>query len=148
MRFGVPGGANPALASITSAVEPSPIVAGLAGILFAQHPAWTPRQVATQIRLSADPIDAQEAHRIGLVNEVVEPARLLARAEEILRKIEANGPLAIRLCMEAVNRGLEVSLAEGLVLERTLFGLSATSSDKTEGTSAFLEKRPAKFTGQ
>jgi len=103
---------------------------------------------ALQMMLSADPIDAQEAHRIGLANEVVEPARLLARAEEILKKIEANGPLAIRLCMEAVNRGLEVSLAEGLVLERTLFGLSATSSDKAEGTTAFLEKRPAKFTGQ
>jgi enoyl-CoA hydratase len=103
---------------------------------------------ALQMMLTADPIDAQEAHRIGLVNEVVEPSRLIARAEEILKKIEANGPLGVRLCMEAVNRGLEVSLAEGLVLESALFGLSATSSDKTEGTTAFLEKRPARFTGQ
>ncbi len=103
---------------------------------------------ALQMMLTAEPIDAQEAHRIGLVNEVVEPARLLARAEEILKKIEANGPLAVRLCMEAVNRGLQMSQAEGLVLESALFGLSATSADKTEGTTAFLQKRPASFTGQ
>jgi enoyl-CoA hydratase len=102
---------------------------------------------ALQMMLTAEPIDAQEAHRIGLVNEVVEPSRLLARAEELLKKIEANGPLAVRLCIEAVNRGLEVSQAEGLVLESALFGLSATSSDKAEGTTAFLEKRPPKFTG-
>jgi enoyl-CoA hydratase len=78
----------------------------------------------------------------------VEPARLLARAEEILKKIEGNGPLAVGLCMEAVNRGLEISLAEALLLESTLFGLSATSSDKAEGTTAFLEKRPPRFTGR
>ncbi len=101
-----------------------------------------------QMMLTAEPIDAQEAHRIGLVNEVVEPSQLLTRAEELLKKIGANGPLAVRLCMEAVNRGLEISQAEGLVLESALFGLSATSSDKTEGTTAFLEKRPPKFTGQ
>jgi enoyl-CoA hydratase len=103
---------------------------------------------ALQLMLTADTIDAQEAHRIGLVNEVVEPAQLLARAEEILKKIAANGPVAVRLATEAVNRGLEVSLAEGLRLESALFGLTTTTTDKTEGTSAFLEKRPAKFTGQ
>jgi len=103
---------------------------------------------ALQVMLTAEPIDAQEAHRIGLVNEVVEPPRLIARAEEILQKIAANGPLAVGLCMEAVNRGLEISQAEGLALEGALFGLSATSKDKAEGTTAFLEKRPAKFTGQ
>jgi enoyl-CoA hydratase len=103
---------------------------------------------ALQIMLTGDPIDAQEAHRIGLVNEVVEPAALISRAEEILKKIQANGPLAIRLCMEAVNRGLEVSQAQGMALENSLFGVVTTSADKTEGTTAFLEKRPAKFTGQ
>jgi enoyl-CoA hydratase len=103
---------------------------------------------ALQIMLTADPIDAQEAHRIGLVNEVVEPAQLILRAEEILKKVQANGPLAIRLCLEAVNRGLEVSQAQGMALENSLFGVVTTSSDKSEGTTAFLEKRPAKFTGQ
>jgi enoyl-CoA hydratase len=103
---------------------------------------------ALQLMLTADAIDAQEAYRIGLVNEVVEPAQLIPRAEEILRKIQANGPLAVRLCIEAVNRGLEVSQAQGMVLENSLFGIVTTSSDKAEGTTAFLEKRPAKFTGQ
>jgi enoyl-CoA hydratase len=103
---------------------------------------------ALQIMLSAEPIDAHEAHRIGLVNEVVEPSGLIARAEELLRKIEANGPLAIGLCIEAVNRGLDVTQAEGLILESALFGISATSKDKAEGTTAFLEKRPPKFTGE
>jgi enoyl-CoA hydratase len=103
---------------------------------------------ALQMMLTADPIDAQEAHRIGLVNEVVEPSQLIARAEELLRKIEANGPLAVRLCIEAVNRGLQVSQAEGLALESALFGVVSTSSDKAEGTGAFMEKRPPKFTGR
>jgi enoyl-CoA hydratase len=103
---------------------------------------------ALQMILTAEPIDAQEAHRIGLVNEVVEPSRLIARAEELLRQMEANGPLAIGLCIEAVNRGLEIGQAEGVALESALFGLSATSKDKAEGATAFLEKRPAQFTGQ
>jgi enoyl-CoA hydratase len=104
--------------------------------------------LAMQILLSGEMISAQEAHRIGLVNEVVPLAELIPRAEAIAQKIIANAPLAVQYCMEAVNRGMEMSLAEGLYLEATLFALSCATEDKKEGTSAFLEKRAAKFQGK
>ena len=63
-------------------------------------------------------------------------------------KIAANAPLAIRFALEAVNHGLEMTLPEGLYLEATLFSLCCTTEDMKEGTRAFLEKRPAKFTGR
>jgi enoyl-CoA hydratase len=93
-------------------------------------------------------ITAQEAHRIGLVNEVVPSAELLPRAEAIAAKIVANAPLAIRYCMEAVNKGLDMTLAEGLFLEATLFAVTCATEDKKEGTSAFLEKRAPNFQGK
>jgi enoyl-CoA hydratase len=93
-------------------------------------------------------ISAQEAHRIGLVNEVVPAPQLIARAEEIARKIIANGPLAIQYTLEAVNKGMEMPLAEGLFLEATLFSVACSTEDMKEGTKAFLEKRPAAFKGR
>lgn len=103
---------------------------------------------AMQIILTAENIDAREAHRIGLVNEVVEPARLMSRAEEVLLKIIANAPLAVRLSMDAVNHGLEAGQAQGLVLESASFALCASTSDKREGTTAFLERRRPLFSGR
>jgi enoyl-CoA hydratase len=103
---------------------------------------------AMQIILTAENIDAHEAHRIGLVNEVVEPMRLMARAEELLLKIIANAPLAVRLSMAAVNQGLEAGQAQGLALESASFALCASTSDKREGTTAFLERRRPQFSGQ
>jgi enoyl-CoA hydratase len=93
-------------------------------------------------------ISAHEAHRIGLVNEVVPAAELIARAEAIAAKIIANGPLAVQYTMEAVNKGMEMPLAEGLYLEAVLFGAACATEDKKEGTSAFLEKRQAGFKGK
>jgi enoyl-CoA hydratase len=93
-------------------------------------------------------ITAQEAHRIGLVNEVVPACELIARAEAIAAKIIANAPLAVQYAMEAVNKGMEMTLAEGLYLEATLFGVCCATEDKTEGTAAFLEKRAAGFKGK
>jgi enoyl-CoA hydratase len=103
---------------------------------------------ALQIILSGAMITAQEAYRIGLVNEVVPATDLIPRAEAILKQIFANAPVAIRFSLEAVNRGLETSQAEGMALEASLFGLCAGTEDKDEGTQAFLQKRPAKFTGR
>src|ERR1700754_4223193 len=103
---------------------------------------------ALQLILTGGIITAAEAYRIGLVNEVVPPARLIARAEAILNEIFSNAPLAVKFSLEAVNKGLESSQAEGMSLEASLFGLCAGSDDKKEGTSAFLEKRKAQFKGQ
>src|SRR5512146_1781252 len=78
--------------------------------------------LANQILLTGEMITAQEAYRIGLVNEVVPASELIARAEAIAKKIIANAPLAIQYCMEAVHKGMGMTLADGLYLEATLFG--------------------------
>jgi enoyl-CoA hydratase/carnithine racemase len=104
--------------------------------------------LAMQMVLSGEMITAQEAYRIGLVNEVVAASELVPRAEAIAAKIVANAPLAVRYAMEAVNKGMEMTLAEGLFLEATLFGVCCATEDKKEGTTAFLEKRAAQFRGK
>jgi len=104
--------------------------------------------LAMQLVLAGEMITAQEAHRIGLVNEVVAAADLIPRAEAIAQKIIANAPLAVQWAMEAVNKGMDMSLSEALYLEATLFGLCCATDDKKEGTSAFLEKRPPQFKGK
>ena len=103
---------------------------------------------ALQLILSGGMIDAQEAYRIGLVNEVVPAANLTARAEEILKQIFANAPLAVKYSLEAVNKGMDTSQSEGLSLEASFFGLCAGTDDKREGTEAFLQKRRAQFQGR
>jgi enoyl-CoA hydratase len=103
---------------------------------------------ALEMLLTGEMVDAAEAHRIGLVNKVVPREKLLGEAEALLRKMLANGPLSLRFTLEAVSAGHEMPLAEGLCLEATLFGLICASEDMKEGTSAFLEKRPARFQGK
>src|SRR5438445_3385156 len=103
---------------------------------------------ALQIILSGEMISAQEAFRIGLVNEVVPAAELITRAEAILKRIFSNAPVAVKYSLEAVNKGMETSQAEGLSLEASLFGLCAGTEDKKEGTQAFLQKRAAQFQGR
>ena len=100
---------------------------------------------ALQLILTGEMIGAQEAYRIGLVNEVVPAADLIGRAEMILKQILFNAPLAVKYSLEAVNKGLEGSQAEGMALEAALFGLAAGTEDKKEGTQAFLQKRAARF---
>jgi enoyl-CoA hydratase/carnithine racemase len=102
---------------------------------------------ALQLILSGEMISAQEAYRIGLVNEIVPAAELISRAEAILNKMAANAPIASRLALQAVNRGLDTSQSQGLLLEASYFGLCAATTDKQEGTSAFLEKRVPRFRG-
>src|SRR5216110_2058821 len=104
--------------------------------------------VALQLILTGEMIDAQEAHRIGLVNKVVPAADLLAESEKVLRGILAMGPLAVRLSIEAIDTGLEMTLDEGLLLEANHFGLLAATEDMKEGLTAFLEKRPPRFRGR
>ncbi|HXC32565.1 MAG TPA: enoyl-CoA hydratase-related protein [Verrucomicrobiae bacterium] len=104
--------------------------------------------VAYELCLTGEMISAEEALRIGLVNHVYEPAELMAAAEALAKKIIANAPLSIKFTMEAIERGMEMPLAEGQYIETTLFGVLAATEDLREGTRAFLEKRPAQFRGK
>ena len=101
---------------------------------------------ALQLILSGGMISAQEAYRIGLVNEIVPAADLIPRAEAILKQIFTNAPLAVKYALEAVNKGMETSQSEGLLLEASYFGLCAGTEDKKEGTSAFLKSARPNFT--
>ena len=103
---------------------------------------------ALQLILSGEMITAQEAYRIGLVNEIVPAANLISRAEAILKRISANAPIAVKFALEAANKGLETSQSAGLMLEASYFGLCAATEDKKEGTAAFLEKRAPQFHGR
>ncbi|HEY4903137.1 MAG TPA: enoyl-CoA hydratase-related protein [Candidatus Sulfotelmatobacter sp.] len=103
---------------------------------------------ALKLILSGDIIDAAEAYRIGLVDEVVPDTHVIERAETVLKKITGNAPLSVKYSLEAVNKGLETSVAEGLLIEASLFAVCASTDDKKEGTSAFLEKRAPKFQGK
>lgn len=103
---------------------------------------------ALQLLMTGEMIDAAEAYRIGLVNRVVPATDLLGAADAVLRQMLANGPLALASCIESVVRGTESSLDDGLTLEANHFALLAGTQDMTEGTRAFLEKRPPAFAGR
>lgn len=103
---------------------------------------------ALELILTGNMIDAAEAYRIGLVNKVAPADKLIATAEEILKTIFTKGPVAVKLALEAVNHGLELTLDEGVQLESNLFGLCFSTEDMKEGTKAFIEKRKAEFKGR
>jgi enoyl-CoA hydratase len=103
---------------------------------------------AHELCLTGEMISAEEAQRIGLVNHVYEPAELLPGAVAMAKKIIEKAPLAVKYCMEAIERGSEMPQEEGMFLEATLFGVSCATEDMREGTKAFLEKRPASFQGK
>ena len=103
---------------------------------------------AYKLLFTGDMISAAEAHRIGLVDEVVEADKLLERVSELANSIALKSPVALQLIKEAVRASVRTSLDEGLRHELTLFGLAFSSDDKNEGVSAFLEKRTAAFKGK
>lgn len=102
---------------------------------------------ALQMLLTGEMIDAGEALRIGLVNAVLPAAELLPHAEALANQIVANAPLAAAYCLDAVNRGMNMTLDAGIAYEAALFGLCCSTADKIEGTRAFLEKRAPRFNG-
>lgn len=103
---------------------------------------------ALELILAGDPIPAEEAFRIGLVNRVVEPAELMPSCRALAAKVLSRAPLAVRYALEAVNHGLELPFDEAELHEAALFGLCVATDDMKEGVAAFLEKRPARFTGR
>ncbi len=103
---------------------------------------------ALQLILTAATIDAREAWRIGLVNEVAGPGQVMEKARAVLRQILTNAPVGVRMALTAVHSGAEVCLDAGLAMERANFSICVGTSDQREGISAFLAKRPPNFRGQ
>lgn len=93
-------------------------------------------------------ISAEEAYRIGLANKLTKKEELISTCEKILNTVASKAPVAVKLTLEAVQSGMEMTLAEGLNFEANLFGLVFSSDDMKEGTKAFLEKRKADFKGK
>lgn len=106
------------------------------------------RERASAVMSASGSLSAEEAHRAGLVCRITSLEQLLAEAESLARTIAGLAPLAIRACLEAVTRGTELSLEEGLVLEAELFSRLFSTEDMREGTRAFLEKRAPVFQGK
>lgn len=100
---------------------------------------------AKELIYTADIIPAEEACRIGLVNKVVEPEKLMDECMALARKIASKAPLAVRYAKQAINRGIETDVETGISIEADLFGLCFATEDQKEGMQAFLGKRPAEF---
>ena len=104
--------------------------------------------MALKLLLTGEMINAAEALRIGLVDEVLPPDKLMERAEALARTIVAMAPLAVAACIEAVRDGSEIGLEEAIDMEAKIFGRLCGTTDKEEGTKAFLEKRAPTWTGR
>ena len=103
---------------------------------------------ALELIWTTDPVDASTALSLGLVNRVVPADQLMAETRALAVRLASAAPLALALAKRAVNRALEVGLAEALDYEASLQGIAGRSSDHAEGVRAFIEKRPARFTGE
>ena len=121
------------------------IIPGYGGTI--RLPRVVGRGRALELILTGDMIDAQEAYRIGLVNRVVAQSDLIATAEQLLRTVAGNGPVAVAFAIEAVDHSYHATTEDAQRLESNLFGLLASTSDMREGMGAFLEKRRASFKG-
>jgi enoyl-CoA hydratase len=103
---------------------------------------------ALELLLTGDPVGADDAFRLGLVNRVVPPADLLTESKRVAAALATKPVLSVRYILDAVHKGLEMPLPQAQVYEATLFGLVFSSDDMREGTRAFLEKRKPEFKGR
>jgi len=122
------------------------VVAGFGGTQ--RLPRLIGRALAMELLVTGRMIKADEALRIGLVNHVVPAAELREKGLEVARTIASKGPIAVRLTKQIVQRGQDIDLANACQQEAYAFGLTCASEDQKEGMKAFLEKRPARFTGR
>lgn len=104
--------------------------------------------VAREWVLTGDMFSAEDAHRVGIVNRIFAPEELREGTLKLVQTILSRGPVAVRLALETIRRGQNMSQQEGEIIESDMFGLASTTADMKEGMAAFLEKRPAKFTGK
>lgn len=100
---------------------------------------------AKELIFTGAQIGAEEALRIGLVNRVVEPDKLMEEAKALAAKITSNAPIPVKLAKQAINKGIDVDLNTGMAYEAEVFGLCFSTKDQKEGMSAFVEKRKAEF---
>lgn len=103
---------------------------------------------ALEMVLTGLPVDAHEAFAIGLVNKIVPREKLLSEVEILAKTLAAKAPFALRYCKEAINKGLDVTLDQGLRLEADLYFLLHTTADRTEGIQSFIQKRPPEYKGK
>jgi enoyl-CoA hydratase len=101
--------------------------------------------MAKYLIYSAEMISAEEAYRIGLVEKVVPAEELIATCESIAKKIMSKAPIAVKMAKQAINNGVNADLATGVCFEAEAYVSCFTSSDRVEGMTAFVEKRPAEF---
>ena len=103
---------------------------------------------AAEMSFTTEPVDAATAERIGLVNRVVRADQLMAEANALCTRLAKSAPIALALAKRALNRSLESSLEQALEFEAELQAVAGRSKDYAEGVAAFVEKRPANFTGE
>ena len=103
---------------------------------------------ALELILTGETIDAEEAFKIGLVSKVIPAEKLAAEADALAEKMAGQAPISLRFVKEAVNKGMDLTLDQGLRLEGDLYFLLHTTADRTEGIKAFLEKRKPEFKGK
>jgi enoyl-CoA hydratase len=106
------------------------------------------RGKALEMILTGEMIEAQEAYRIGLINKIVPPGELVTVAMDMAKEMASKGPIALRYAKEAICKGMDVTLEQGLRLEADLYFLLHTTRDRTEGINAFRKKRTPKFEGR
>lgn len=154
--FALGGGCEMAL-SCTLRIASSNAMLGLPEIKLGLLPGYggtqrlsrlIPRGLAMEMALTGEPINAQRALELGLVNQVVEPEDLDAAVDDLAKRLAASAPVAMRCIMQAINSGADRVLEEGLAMEQSFFGDIFGTQDMREGTAAFLEKRKPEFTGR